>query len=198
MLEVCLKAGEWERDCRHGWVSGRMNAVDQFSMEELLEACGQNPDCTFELLDFRPAEDPLTQLNLCSLYAGQYGRDCAGHAIQRWWLTDPDEEDLLRVTSTPTPYPDKVGYWIGVNVQCFSKGTCAGDPHFAHNCEKAVENFVRNPDLCPARTKTPMHPDSRSQDLAPFRPDAIPTGPAKSHGSPPIHPGHGGQAHGGQ
>ena len=196
MEEVCLKAGEWERDCRHGWVSGRMNALDDFSTEELLGACGENPDCTFELLDFRPASEPLTQLSLCTQYAGRYGRDCAGHAIQRWWLNDPDEEEVLRVTSTPTPYPDKVGYWIGVNVQCYGKGTCAGEPHFMSNCEKAVENFERKPDRCPARTKTPMHPGFRPQDLAPNQPGGQPGGqPGSSNqtrpGTPPTHPGGG-------
>ena len=94
MLEVCGKAGEWELDCRHGWVSGRMNNTDEFSTEDLLGACGNNVDCTFELLDFRPADEPLTQMALCTQYAGKYARDCAGHAMQRWWLTDPSEEEF--------------------------------------------------------------------------------------------------------
>ena len=210
MLTVCTQAGEWELDCRHGWVSGRMNNTDEFTIEELLSACGENPDCTFELLDFRPADEPLTQLSRCTQYAGKYGRDCAGHAIQRWWLTNPDEEEVLRVTSTPTPYPDKVGYWVGVNVQCYSQGTCQGDPHFVLNCEKAVENFSRNPDRCPARTKTPMHPGFRPQDQAPKLPGQNqgvhapgqgghqPGGQPMQHGGQPMQ--HGGQPmqHGGQ
>ena len=210
MVTVCTQAGEWELDCRHGWVSGRMNNTEEFPIEELLSACGQNPDCTFELLDFRPADEPLTQLSRCTQYAGKYARDCAGHAIQRWWLTNPDEEEVLRVTSTPTPYPDKVGYWVGVNVQCYSQGTCQGDPHFVLNCEKAVENFSRNPDRCPARTKTPMHPGFRPQDQAPKMPGQnqgihAPGQGGHQPGGRPMQPGgqpmqHGGQPmqHGGQ
>jgi hypothetical protein len=197
MLRVCGEAGEWELDCRHGWVSGRMNAVDEFSTEELLGACGQNPDCTFELLDFRPADEPLTQLNLCTQYAGKYARDCAGHAIQRWWLEDPDEEEVNRIAFTPTPYPDKVGYWLGVNVQCYSQGACVGDPHFVLNCEKAVENFSRNPDRCPARTKTPMHPGFRPQDLAPNQPGQNQPG-QPGQNQPMRAPGQGGHVPGGQ
>ena len=46
---LCPMAGEWERECRHAWVSGRMNSNSGVDTETLLEVCGENIDCTFEL-----------------------------------------------------------------------------------------------------------------------------------------------------
>ncbi|MEC8381579.1 MAG: hypothetical protein VXZ96_14710 [Myxococcota bacterium] len=164
---LCPMAGEWERECRHAWVSGRMNASSGVDTQTLLEVCGENIDCTFELLDFRPSTDVLEQIALCTKYTGDYGRDCTGHAMQRWWHSKPDADDTKRVAQTPTAFPDRVGYYIAVNVACGKTGSCEGDPRMQTVCEKAADNFQRNPDRCPPQEKRPLHPNVRPQDLIP-------------------------------
>lgn len=157
MEDACGRAGSWESDCRHGWVAGRMQRDSGFETQDLLEACGDTPDCTFELIDFRPDPDPIVQIGLCAQYTGPYGRDCAGHAMQRFWLTDPSEEDWARVATARVPFQDRVGYWLGVEVQCFQKGTCMGDGPVLHNCQQTVSDFQQRPSRCPPRQQNQQH-----------------------------------------
>ena len=123
-------------------------------------------DCTFEL--WISGYQPMCWSN-CTLYkyTGDYGRDCTGHAMQRWWYSKPDAEDTARVAQTPTAFPDRVGYYIAVNVACGNTGSCEGDPRMQTVCEKAADNFSRNPDRCPPQEKRPLHPNVRPQDLIP-------------------------------
>ena len=79
----CPQAGTWEMECRHSWVAGKMHDK-KYDTEDLLKDCGENPDCTFELVDFRPADDVLVQLSRCKKYVRKHIRDCVGHAMQRW------------------------------------------------------------------------------------------------------------------
>lgn len=164
---LCPMSGDWEKECRHAWVSGRMNPNNGFETEDLLKVCDENIDCTFELLDFRPEDDVLAQMALCSKYTGSYGRDCTGHAMQRWWHSKPTEEDSIRVAQTPNQFPDRVGYYLAVNVACGNVGSCDGERRIQEVCEKAADDFRRNPDRCPPQEKRPMHPNVRPQDLVP-------------------------------
>lgn len=157
MESACALAGDWSSACHHAWVSGRMQPNTGFSTEELLAACGGNPDCAFELIDFRPEADPVEQMKLCAAHAGPYARDCAGHAMQRWWLTDPSAEEWAYLAQYTTPFADRVGYWLGVEVGCFSKGTCAGVGFVQQQCEQSLAQFQAKPATCPKREKAPLN-----------------------------------------
>ncbi|MFT4976170.1 MAG: hypothetical protein ACI8S6_002066, partial [Myxococcota bacterium] len=177
MEEACGRAGPWEADCRHGWVAGRMQPGSGFETADLLDACGETPDCTFELIDFRPDPDPVVQIGLCAQHTGPYARDCAGHAMQRFWLTDPSPEAWQQVALSRMPFQDRVGYWLGVEVQCFQKGECMGAGPVLHNCQQTVSDFARNPARCPIRQKTPMQsaPSVQNPTLQPGRPPQDPS-----------------------
>ncbi len=157
MKRQCSQAGDWEGECRHAWVAGRMKE-EGASLEYLLDICGDNADCSFEVLDFRPDPDLVVQLSLCRKYTGPHHADCAGHAAQRWWRTSPDEEELLRVGALATDYPDKVGWWVGVSVICENRGNCeSGHPQSRKFCESAVKTMTKDPLQCPSKTPKDMH-----------------------------------------
>lgn len=155
---VCALADDWADECRHAWVAGKMNADSAYSMEALLELCGDNADCAFELLDFRPAELVDDQLERCRLYAGKHAADCTGHAMQRWKLAGVDAEEVARVVALPTAFPRKVGFWAAVSVQCDGVGTCEGNGAVQAACEGQVEAFTRKPQTCPGNVKAPLQP----------------------------------------
>ena len=169
MQRLCALSGDWEGECRHAWVAGRMKE-DDVELEYLLDVCGDNPDCSFEVLDFRPDPDIEVQLDRCRRYTGPHHADCAGHALQRWYGQSPDAAEVLRVSQLQTGYPDKVGWWVGVNVECWGLGNCEdatpGTPGNMGNreyCESAVQTMTENRDQCPARLPRNMH-QSGQQD----------------------------------
>jgi hypothetical protein len=201
MEDACGRAGAWEADCRHGWVAGRMQPNSGFETAELLEVCKDVPDCAFELVDFRPDPDPAVQIVRCAQHAGPYARDCAGHAMQRFWLTDPSEEDWRAVAMARIPFQDRVGYWLGVDVFCFQKSECMGDGPVRHNCQQTVANFQKNPERCPPRkqerlqtqpTNNPRQPGGQPGSQPGGQPGSQPGGQAG--GQPGGQPG--GQAGG--
>ncbi|MEC7949576.1 MAG: hypothetical protein VX265_18560 [Myxococcota bacterium] len=153
---VCGLAEDWEGECRHAWVAGKMNADSSFSMETLLEVCDKNADCSFELLDFRPSDLIDTQLERCRLYAGKHAADCTGHAMQRWKLQGVDEEEVARVAAQPSAFPRKVGFWLAASVECDSIGACDGNAAVQDACERQVEAFARKPEQCPSKVKAPL------------------------------------------
>lgn len=190
---LCGLAGEWEAECRHAWVAGRMHADSGVATDALLEVCAGNPDCSFELLDFRPDTDVLIQMDNCRKHTGKYAPDCVGHAMQRWWQAGVDEAEIERIAATPTPFPNKVGFWIGVSVGCYGVGECSGQAQTADFCRSTVENLSRNQNRCPTQSKKPL---SHNRDRGPAGAGNPPSGSAKpgarggrKPGHPPGHPG---------
>jgi len=179
---LCPMAGEWEKDCRHAWVSGRMNQDSGQSTDSLLEVCQKNPDCTFELLDFRPDEDVVKQINYCIAHVGPYIRDCIGHAMQRWWYTKPNAEEVARVAKTSTPFPDRVAFYIAASVACSNIGTCDGDPRMTKVCEKTVQHYKQSPKRCPAQQERPMHGNLKPEELRSKTGQSKPQQPVQKHG----------------
>ncbi|MBM74003.1 MAG: hypothetical protein CMK59_01275 [Proteobacteria bacterium] len=161
----CSAAGSWEPECRHAWVSGRMQKQD-FSTQELIKACGSNPDCTFELIDFRPDPDILVQADLCTRHVRKHIRDCVGHAVQRWWMQEPDEEEIARVLAQPTSVPDKFAYYIAALIQCDGVGSCSGEPYVTRLCLKNVKAFKKDPQSCPKREEKKLH-NMKPSDMIP-------------------------------
>jgi hypothetical protein len=163
----CSQGGEWELECRHAWVSGRMQPNSGLSTTELLEACGENPDCTFELLDFRPNDDILVQIDLCSRFVKRHIRDCVGHAMQRWWYTKPDAEEVARVMGKTAPVPDRVSFYTAASVECKGVGSCDGEKYLERLCLKNVRHFEQNPDACPPQHEKPMAGKFNPNELKP-------------------------------
>ena len=179
---LCPLAGEWEKDCRHAWVSGRMNSSSEYPTDVLLDVCQKNPDCTFELLDFRPDPDVVKQINYCVAHVGPYTRDCIGHAMQRWWYTKPNAEEVARVAKISTPFPDRVAFYIAASVACSNIGTCEGDVRMTKVCEKTAQHYKQYPKRCPAQEEKPMHGNLKPEQLRSKTGQSKPQKPIQKHG----------------
>ena len=183
---LCPMAGDWEKECRHAWVSGRMNSNSGMDMDYLLKICDGNPDCTFELIDFRPNPDVLIQMDYCIKHVGPYIRDCLGHAMQRWWYTAPSEEEVTRVATAKSPYPDRIAFYVAASVACSGIGSCDGDHAMKNICLKNVENYKKFPNRCPAQEEKPMKGSLKSEDLKTKTGMSKPQQPVQKKG-PPLH-----------
>ena len=183
---LCPMAGTWEKECRHAWVSGRMNSNSGIEMDFLLEICDGNPDCTFELIDFRPNPDVLVQMEYCIKHVGPYIRDCLGHAMQRWWYTAPDAEEVARVAAVKSPYPDRIAFYVAASVACSNVGSCDGDPTMNSICLKNVANYKKFPNRCPAQEEKPLKGSLKPEDLKTKTGMSKPEQPVQKHG-PPLH-----------
>lgn len=181
---LCPMAGSWEKECRHAWVSGRMNANSGIEMDFLLNVCDGNPDCTFELIDFRPNPDVVVQMEYCINYVGPYIRDCLGHAMQRWWYTAPSEEEVARVAAVKSPFPDRIAFYVAASVACSGIGTCDGYPKMKSICEKNVENYKKFPNRCPAQVEKPLKGSVKPEELQGKTGVSKPQQPVQKHGPP--------------
>jgi len=156
----CALAGDGEGLCRHRWVSIQRANLTTHSTELLLEFCGSDTECAFELLEFRADSDMETQIALCQAHTGPYLEDCVGHAVQAWWLQGLDEETFKAGAVLDLPFPEKMGYFLAASVVCSepSVGSCDWahenvEPHCRHHSEA----MTRKPETCPSTEKTPMH-----------------------------------------
>lgn len=163
----CPQAGNWEMECRHAWVSGRMQADSGYKTEDLIKVCGGNPDCTFELIDFRPESDILAQIKLCTNHVRKHIQDCVGHAMQRWWYAKPSEEEVARILEKPSAVPDRVAFYAAASVACAGIGTCSGDPYLERICEKNSRHFKKYPQTCPPQEEPKMEHQFSPTELAP-------------------------------
>lgn len=181
---LCPTSGDWEDACRHAWVAGRMAPGSGFETSQLLEVCGDNADCSFELLDFRPEAEVTDQIAQCTDHAGRHADECVGHAMQRWWIAGPDAAEVVRVSSLNAGYPRKIGYQIAVSTFCSGVGTCAGYGENQSICETQVDIFRRRPETCPSAEWEVMdHNKDRGVPKGPgpsgpSTPTGDPTGPA--------------------
>ena len=148
----CELAGEGESQCRHRWVSVQRANPDGYSRDELMAFCGDNADCAFELLEFRPHEDMQEQISLCQAHTAEHEENCVGHAIQAWWLAGVDDESFRAAAEVASPYPEKMGYFLAASVAC--SDPAVGDCQWAHtsvvaHCERHQEAMMRKPETCP-------------------------------------------------
>ena len=156
-VALCQQAGAWEQECRHSWVSAYLPQGSGVATDDLLAACGSGDDCALEVLDVRADPDLATQFQRCLEHAGRFGDDCAGHALERWWVQGPDAGELARVAALQTPYPERVAFFISASVVCFGVGSCEGEPRMQAFCEKSSDTFRRDRMRCPGRARpTPL------------------------------------------
>jgi hypothetical protein len=105
--------------------------------------------------------DLATQLGRCTAHTGLHVEDCVGHAIQRWWMGDLSEAELMAGASLAGPYPEKMGFFLAASVACEGVGSCEGAHEAVQmDCERHVENLTRVPENCPSKEKLPMHGDN--------------------------------------
>jgi len=151
----CGMAGAWEKRCRRHWVSRRLEHGSGTPVSTLLEFCADDADCAFEVLDARPASDVLLQIERCGSHLGQLGRDCARHALQRWYLAGPDADELQRVAQSVSSYPRAVGSWLGACVACLEVGRCGGDGPARKSCDREARRLTNKPEGCQRLLKRP-------------------------------------------
>lgn len=178
---ICPLAGDWEAQCRHAWVAGRMQPGSGVERDALLLACGDgNDDCAFELIDFRYEERVDDQMALCRAHAGRHAEDCTGHALQRWYMGKPDAAEVARVNTLDTGYPMKVGFWTAASAFCAGTGSCEGIDDNRRQCEIQVGIFRRRPEGCPSQSWQVM-PQNQGRGATP--PGAA--SPGGGHGGSP-------------
>jgi len=165
----CPQANNWEMECRHSWVSGKIHDTENYSTEFLLKACGENPDCTFELIDSesRQADDILVQLETCKKHVRKHLRDCVGHAMQRWYKARPNEAEVTKVMSKVAPVPDRVAEYVAASVSCFKVGSCEGEKYLSRLCKQKVAFFDKDPKKCPDTRDNKIKGQFSPSDLAP-------------------------------
>ena len=187
----CELAGEGASQCRHRWVSVQRANPDGYSREELMAFCGDNADCAFELLEFRPHENMEEQIQLCQAHTAEHVENCVGHAIQAWWLAGVSEESFRSTAEMASPYPEKMGYFLAASVVCSDPPV--GDCQWAHpsviaHCERHEDAMTRKPETCPSSVKNPMHgenPENFTDRGTPLAVEQGPTDETRVNGGEP-------------
>ncbi|MEC7986330.1 MAG: hypothetical protein VX278_14285 [Myxococcota bacterium] len=150
----CPMAGIWEESCRHTWGLKRLRMThkSRLSLEELLDGCGGFSDCSFEVIDARPSEDTLIQLERCSQYVVSDFRDCVLHAMQRWYSQKPSADQVQTVLEGFPQLPDQATEYIANVVYCQGIGSCEGALRSHQNCRRHIRRLQKKPRLCKRMT----------------------------------------------
>lgn len=149
---LCPQAGAWEANCRQAWVDEQQRLRRDLRPDELLDACGPNDDCAFQILDTWPATDVLDQIARCETHARTYESDCVGHALHRWIMGRPTPEDGARVLAATSRRAQQVGTFFGMSAACGGTLACPeGAELAARDCRAAEESYRKNPGRCPVR-----------------------------------------------
>lgn len=152
-MRVCGAAGTYAEECARAWVSPRLSPSSGLDTQELLRVCGTSADCALEVLDSRASGSLPEELEACRVHAGALGSDCAGHAVERWWVADPTPEEVRRITAMDLPFPERLGFFVAASVVCYGKGTCEGSPAFLARCQEAAATFQQDRMKCPGRRR---------------------------------------------
>ena len=166
----CPMAGKWEESCRHTWGLKRLRMThkNRLSLEKLLDGCGGYSDCSFEVIDARPSEDTLIQLERCSQYVVSDFRDCVLHAMQRWYSQEPSADHVQKVLEEFPQLPDQATEYIANVVYCQGVGSCEGTLRTHQNCRRHIRRLQKNPRLCKRMTgshfpKKPNEPGNQKR-----------------------------------
>lgn len=133
---LCEQTGAMASDCLRQWVTGP-GAAGQ-PVDALLAVCGAHDDCKLAALDQRPSWDVAEQIRRCAAAGGVYANDCAVHALHRWLGTLPGPDEVYRVASIESPFPQAVGMYVAAAVACQGLPGCAGDAVVRDACEKGL------------------------------------------------------------
>ena len=94
---------------------------------------------------------------------GPYIRDCLGHAMQRWWYTAPDADEVARVAAVKSPYPDRIAFYVAASVACSNVGSCDGDPTMNSICLK-MSPITRSSQSSPRTRGKPLKGSLKPED----------------------------------
>ncbi len=147
--ELCARTGMWEAACRETWVVDRLPASYGVATDTLLGVCGEHEDCTFQVLDSRPLDDVLEQVRQCQRHAPSFAFDCKGHALERWYDSAPDGDEIALVIAADTGLPERVGYFVGLSEACRGVGSCAMLTAGRPECLAVVEDIRSRKIHCP-------------------------------------------------
>ena len=87
--------------------------------------------------------------------------------MQRWWYAQPDEAELKRVLSSPSPAPGKVAYYAAAVVECSNTGSCEGERTLSNICNKNARLFKEEPEKCPRREELKINAQNKPEDYTP-------------------------------
>ncbi len=148
-LAACSRSGEWELSCRGEWVALWSRHDRGIDTGSLLEVCGDNHDCAFDLIESRPSGDTVLDIGRCEKNAGPYAQDCVKHMLNLWLAAEPEGAEIARLAAIQTPHAREVGQAVAYCLSCRGVGACEGSPEVTAQCERAVEDFKRQPERCP-------------------------------------------------
>ncbi|MBM75766.1 MAG: hypothetical protein CMK59_10225 [Proteobacteria bacterium] len=149
LKEYCSWAGGWESQCIYNWVATKIAPNSGYSTVDLLELCGNIKDCAFRVVDYRPTQDVLDQLNLCKRYVRRNFDDCAMHAMLNWWKKNPSEEEVLRLMKAESEISRHLGYYLTVRIYCDGVGECKGSKVMQTRCLELSKAFKKGEKQCP-------------------------------------------------
>ena len=142
----CGNAGSWQQDCRQSWAK---HNAEKYPLTDLINICGIDTDCAFEILDTKPDADVAVQIDRCRQYVYKYLPECVSHAMWRWYYTDPTAEEVARVAKIHSQASYQIGHTIAARVVCGGVGTCKGDQRVQRHCEQSIPEFQANKSRCP-------------------------------------------------
>jgi hypothetical protein len=151
-IRLCERAADWSSACRVAWVADRMVREPQTDMGLMLAVCGQDPDCRLDVLDASASADVVEQLDRCAEDALANGADCAGHALERWWLAYPDREEVGRLAAQSEVFPEVVGRFLAAAAVCSDTRPCPKAGPNRNNCEAWSQYLSQHPESCPSRS----------------------------------------------
>lgn len=133
--------------CRAGWVQVAATQPQAYpaSRNELLEFCAGSTDCAFYVLDQRVDGTALEQIQACSDRTGRMAGDCAGHAVERFLRTRPDDDALRAVLAGPLS--DVLARKIPTYLACSGRTVCPDLGAASARCASDIAKPI-NPGVC--------------------------------------------------
>lgn len=133
--------------CRAGWVQVAATQPQAYlaSRNELLEFCAGSTDCAFYVLDQRVEGTALEQVQACADLTGRMAGDCAGHAVERFLRTRPDDDALRAVLAGPLS--DVLARKIPAYLACSGRTICPELGTASARCASDIAKPI-NPGVC--------------------------------------------------
>jgi hypothetical protein len=133
--------------CRAGWVQVAATQPQAYpaTRSELLEFCAGSTDCAFYVLDQRVEGTALEQIQACADRTGRMAGDCAGHAVERFLRTRPDDDTLRAVLAGPLS--DVLARKIPTYLVCSGRTVCPDLGAASARCASDIGKPI-NPGVC--------------------------------------------------
>jgi hypothetical protein len=143
--EICGRTGQWASACTEEWV--RAVGMPSLSWEVLMEVCGADDDCRFEVVDAQSGT-VWERLGRCMSWAGIYEDDCSRHALTTWWTREGSVRELAQVGRLALEPYDTIGEIMAFQAACRHTTTCDASPDAARYCEAKLTAYSSEPGKC--------------------------------------------------